>query len=68
MQFYRVSKPIEEAAVQKVADILKEKKYFKAVIFSSSGFAIEAVNFAENRPIVLAGKEMVESILTRAGI
>lgn len=68
VQFYRISKPIEEAAVQKVADVLKEKKYFKAVIFSSSGFAIEAVNFAENRPIVLAGKEMVESILSRAGI
>ncbi|MBP5156861.1 MAG: tetratricopeptide repeat protein [Treponema sp.] len=68
VQFYRVSKPIEEAAVQKVADVLKEKKYYKAVIFSSSGFAIEAVNFAENRPIVLAGKEMVESILARAGL
>lgn len=68
VQFYRISKPIEEAAVQKVADVLKEKKYYKAVIFSSSGFAIEAVNFAENRPIVLAGKEMVESILSRAGL
>ncbi|MBQ7167159.1 MAG: tetratricopeptide repeat protein [Treponema sp.] len=68
VQFYRTSKPIQEAAVQKVADVLKEKKYYKAVIFSSAGFEIEAVNFAENRPIVLAGKEMVESILSRAGI
>ncbi len=68
VQFYRSSSPIEEGSVRKVADALKAKGYYKAVIFSSSGFAIEAINFAENRPIILAGKEMVENILARAGI
>ncbi len=68
VQFFRNSSPLSEEVVRKTADLIKEKNYFKAILFSSSGFSIEAINFAENRPITLVGKEMVENILTRAGV
>lgn len=68
VEFHRDSHAIEESTVRKIADTLKDKNYYKAIVFSSSGFTIEAINFAENRPVVLVGKELIENILTRAGV
>ena len=68
VQFYRESNAVDEGVVRRVMDTVKDKGYYKAVIFSSSGFTVEAINYAENRQVVLAGKEIVENILARAGV
>ena len=67
-EFFRNSEPLSETVVRKAADLVKAKGYYKAILFSSSGFTGEALNFAESRPIILAGKEIVEHILTKAGV
>ena len=67
-EFFRNSEPLSENVVRKAADLVKAKGYYKAIIFSSSGFTGEALNFAESRPLILAGKEIVEHILTKAGV
>lgn len=68
VEFFRNSEPLSENVIRKAADLVKAKSYYKAILFSSSGFTGEALNFAESRPIILAGKEMVEHILTKAGV
>ncbi len=68
LEFFRNSQPVSEAVIRKAADTIKNKGYFKAILFSSSGFSEEGIKFAENRPITLAGKDMVENILARAGV
>ena len=50
------------------SDTVKNQNYFKAIIFSSSGFSTTALKFADGRPIVLIGKEQLEIILSKAGI
>ena len=68
VEFYRESEPLEESIIRKVADKVKDQNYFKAIIFSSSSFSHGALKFAENRPIVLIGKEQLEILLAKAGI
>ncbi|MCR5762766.1 MAG: tetratricopeptide repeat protein [Treponema sp.] len=68
VEFFRNSEPLSETAVRKAADLVKAKGYYKAILFSSSGFTGDALNFAENRPLILAGKEIVEHILNKAGV
>lgn len=67
-EFYRDTEPLEDTVIRKVADTIKSMNYSKAIIFSSSEFTISAVKFAENRPIVLVGKEQLSSLLDKAGI
>ncbi len=68
VEFYRNSTTISENVVRKAADLVKDKGYYKAILLSSSGFTGEAIGFAENRPIMLVGKEMLELTLAKAGV
>lgn len=68
VDFYRGAEPVEEGSIRKVADTVKSKNYFKAIVFSSSGFSAQALKFAENRPVVLVGKDQLEGFLAKAGI
>ncbi len=68
VEFYREAEPVEESVIRKIADTVKNQNYFKAIIFSSSGFSTTALKFADGRPIVLIGKEQLEIILSKAGI
>lgn len=68
VEFYRDTDTIEEDKVRKAADELKNQNYFKAIIFSSSGFSHAAMKFSEGRPVVLIGKEKLEVILSKAGV
>ncbi len=66
-EFYRETTPVEEAIIRQTADTVKNQNYYKAYIFSSSGFTNTAIQFAESRPVVLVGKEALENILAKAG-
>lgn len=67
-EFHRDTEPLEDSVIRKVADSVKSNNYSKAMIFSSSEFTINAIKFAENRPIVLIGKEQLSNVLDKAGI
>ena len=67
-EFYREADPLEESSIRKIMDTVKAQNYYKAIIFASAGFSPAAIKFAENRPVVLVGKEALENILTKAGV
>lgn len=68
LDFFRDAKPIEESVIRRIAENIREQNYYKALTFSSSGFSHAAITFAENRPVVLIGKENLENFLAKAGI
>ena len=68
LDFYRNADPVSDGVIRKIADALKNSNYIKAMIFSSSGFTKAAESYADGRPIVLIGKDQLETILTKAGI
>lgn len=66
-QFYRSTDTIEDGVVRRLADTMKSKGYVKGFVFASSDFSQEAVSFAENRPLVLVPKDILESLFKKAG-
>lgn len=67
-QFYRSTDTIEDGVIRRLADTMKSKGYVKGFVFASSEFSQEAVSFAENRPLVLVPKDVLESLFKKAGI
>lgn len=68
VEFYRDAEPVKDTAIRKIADQLKEHSYYKAIVFSSSGFTNLAIKYAETRPIILIDREHLESILSKAAL
>ncbi len=66
--FYRETKLIEESTLRNILDKAKKQKCANVFLFTSSDFARQAINFAENRPIELIGNEKLEGLLTKIGI
>lgn len=68
VEFYRKGDPVDDAAIRKVADLLRDENYFKAIIFSSSGFTNAAIGYADGRPILLVDKTQLELLLSKVGV
>ncbi len=66
--FYRETKLIEESTLRNILDKAKKQKCASAFLFTSSDFARQAINFAENRPIELIGNEKLQGLLNKIGI
>lgn len=67
-EFYRDAEPVKDNAIRKIADLLKEHSYYKAIVFSSSGFTNMALKFAETRPIILIDRDHLQMILSSKGV
>ncbi len=68
VEFYRDAEPVKDSAIRKIADELKEHSYYKAIVFSSSGFTNLSLKYAETRPIILIDREHLETILSQAAL
>ncbi len=66
--FYRETKPIEESILRNLLDKAKKQNCVKLFLFTSSDFARQAINFAENRPIELISNEKLQQMLDKIGI
>lgn len=67
-EFFRETEPIEESAVRRAVDTIKQQGYAKGILITSSHFTPAAAAFAENRPVVLVSKDQLERLLAKAGI
>lgn len=67
VRFYREPEPIDDAEVRQALDEMKSLGSVKGFLFSSSGFSNTAKRFADNRPVELAEKQKLETILAQAG-
>ncbi len=68
VDFHRDAEPVKDNAIRKIADKLKELSYYKAIVFSSSGFTNLALQYAETRPVILIDREHLETILSKAAL
>ncbi len=66
--FYREPDLIEDSILRKLLEEVKSKNYGKAIVCTSAGFTRTALEFADNRPIELIGKEKLEAILAKTDI
>ncbi|MBQ1833997.1 MAG: tetratricopeptide repeat protein [Treponema sp.] len=66
--FYRDAEPVKDMEIRTIAEKLKEHSYYKAIIFSSSGFTNLALQYAETRPVILIDREHLETILSKAAL
>ena len=65
VEFYRRGDPVDDAVIRKIGDLIRDENYFKAIIFSSSGFTKAAMGYADGRPIVLVDKSQLEILLSK---
>ncbi len=65
VEFYRKGDPVDDAAIRKVGDLMRDENYYKAIIFSSSGFTKAATGYADGRPIILVDKPQLELLLSK---
>ena len=63
LRFYRDIEPLEDVPVREILDKAKSSNCTKSYIFSSSDFTRMAINFAENRPVELIGKDKLQQLL-----
>ncbi|MBQ2529867.1 MAG: restriction endonuclease, partial [Treponema sp.] len=68
VDFHRDAEPVKDNAIRKITDKLKELSYYKAIVFSSSGFTNLALQYAETRPVILIDREHLETILSKAAL
>ena len=66
--FYREPDLIEDGVMRKLLETVKSKNFAKAIICTSTGFTRTSIDFCENRPIELIGKERLEELLNKAKI
>lgn len=65
MLFYREPDLIEDIILRQQLEEMKKQNYFKCIIFTSSGFTRSTIEFAENRPFELIGKDKLEQMLSK---
>ncbi len=63
--FYREPTLISENFLRNLHGIMKKQSIVKSTVLTSSGFTINAIQFAENRPINLIGPEKLDIILNK---
>ncbi len=64
MIFYREPDLIEDSLLRQQLEEMKKQNYFKCILCTSSGFTRPTIEFAENRPFELVGKDKLEKILS----
>lgn len=67
LRFLRSSKAIDEGSVRTFADRMKSLKADRGLMVSSSGFSKRALAFAQTRPLELADRDKLLSLLKRSG-
>jgi tetratricopeptide (TPR) repeat protein len=65
-RFLRVPEVLDESAIRKLLDDMKNQNILRGAIFTSSGFTRSAMDFAENRPLELFTKEQLQKFLDKA--
>ncbi len=65
MIFYREPDLIEDTLLRQQLEEMKKQNYFKCVVFTSSGFTRATIEFAENRPFELVGKDKLDQLLSK---
>jgi len=65
MIFYREPDLIEDTLLRQQLEEMKKQNYFKCVICTSSGFTRATIEFAENRPFELIGKDKLDQLLSK---
>ena len=66
LRFYRSPDPVDEEKVRSILDDAKEVNVPKTAIFSSSGFARNAVTYAASRSVELFNAEKLKEMLGKA--
>jgi tetratricopeptide (TPR) repeat protein len=66
IRFYRGNDPADEDDIRSILDDAKEQNIPKAAIIASAGFSGAALEFANNRPVELFGKEKLQGMLRKA--
>ena len=65
MIFYREPDLIEDTLLRQQLEEMKKQNYFKCVVCTSSGFTRATIEFAENRPFELVGKDKLDQLLSK---
>lgn len=68
IRFLRVSENLGEPAIRALLDQMKKLGVVRGGIVTSSTFARQAVEFAENRSVELFPKEQLQALLAKIGI
>jgi len=68
MFFYRETELIPDSLLRQQLEEMKKQNYVKCIICTSSGFTRSSIEFAENRPFELVGKDKLEAILSKINL
>ena len=66
IRFYRTPDPVDEEKVRSILDDAKAANMPKTMIFSSSGFSRDAINYASSRPCELLNADKLKEMLEKA--
>ncbi|MDR1635950.1 MAG: tetratricopeptide repeat protein [Treponema sp.] len=66
IRFYRSNDPAGEEEIRSILDDAREQNIPKAALVASGGFSQAALDFANNRPVELFGREKLRSMLHKA--
>jgi hypothetical protein len=66
IRFYRGNDPADEDEIRSILDNAREQNIPKTVIIASGGFSRAAMDFANNRPVELFGRDKLQAMLHKA--
>jgi tetratricopeptide (TPR) repeat protein len=66
IRFYRSNDPAGEEEIRSILDDAREQNIPKAALIASGGFSRAALDFANNRPVELFGREKLQNMLRKA--
>lgn len=65
-RFIRSPDVVEDGPIRALLEEVKKQNIMRCAIFSSAGFTRTAMEYAENRPIELFGKDQLQTLLNKA--
>jgi tetratricopeptide (TPR) repeat protein len=65
-RFLRTPEVLDDAPIRSILDQMKKLGVVRGAIVTSSGFTRTAMDFAENRPVEIIGKEQLQGLLNQA--
>jgi tetratricopeptide (TPR) repeat protein len=66
IRFYRSNDPAGEEEIRSILDDAREQNIPKTALIASGGFSRAALDFANNRPVELFGREKLQNMLRKA--
>jgi tetratricopeptide (TPR) repeat protein len=66
IRFYRSNDPAGEEEIRSILDDAREQNIPKTALIASGGFSQAALDFANNRPVELFGREKLQNMLRKA--